>query len=176
MKWVREVIAANCDGAETHLRCTSVLACNSPHQGDISVKTFIEPKATQDRLSFKNIAANCAGEETCLQRTSVLACDSSHQGDIACKGGETCLQCTSVLACNSPLQNNNSNVVLQCITCASVLTSDNVSRTKLILKRQHERKCIACVKQPRMIDACQCVTCATLKHRVNFSNRQWSKP
>jgi hypothetical protein len=86
------------------------------------------------------------------------------------------LQRTSVSACNSPLQSNNSNVVLQCITCASVLTSDNVSRTQLILKQQHERKCIACVKQPLMIDACQCVTCATLKHQVSFSNRQWSKP
>jgi hypothetical protein len=25
-------------------------------------------------------------------------------------------------------------------------------------------------------DACLCVTCVKLKHRVDFSNRQWSKP
>jgi hypothetical protein len=27
-----------------------------------------------------------------------------------------------------------------------------------------------------MNDACQCITCVKVKHRVNFSNRQWSKP
>ena len=94
-----------------------------------------------------------------MQRTSVSACDLSHQGDISCKGVET----------------NNSGVILKCITCASILTSDNVSRTQLILKQQHERKCIACVLK-LMNDACQCVTCVKVKHRVNFSNRPSSKP
>ncbi len=87
------------------------------------------------------------------------ACNLSHQGNISCKGIET----------------NNSVVILKCITCASILTSENVSRTQLILKQQHERKCIACVLK-LMNDACRCVTCVKVKHRVNFSNTQWSKP
>jgi hypothetical protein len=118
MKRVREMIDANCDGVETRLQRTDVLACNLPHQGDIIVKNFIEPRATQDHMAFKMIAGNCKGIETRLRRTSVSACDLTHQGDISCKGVET----------------NNSSVILKCITCAGILTSDNVSRTQLILK------------------------------------------
>ena len=131
------MIDANCDGVETHLQCTDVLACDLPHQGDIVVKNFIEPRATQEHMAFKMIAGNCEGIETHLRCTSVSACNLSHQGDISCKGVET----------------NNSGVILKCITCASILTSDNVSRMQLILKRQHERKCIACVLK-LMNDAC----------------------
>jgi hypothetical protein len=105
------MIDANCDGVETHLQCTDVSACNLPHQGDIVVKNFIEPRATQDHMAFKMIAGNCKGIETRLRPTSVSACDLSHQGDVSCKGVKT----------------NSSGVILKCITCASILTGDNVS-------------------------------------------------
>ncbi len=151
MKRVREMIAENRDEGETCLWRTSVLACNS--------------------------AAYCDEGETCLQHTSVSACDSPYQCDIVCKEGETCLRSTCVSACNSPIQNNISNhVVLQCSICACILTNDNILRRQLIHKRQHERKYIACVNLHLRINACQCVTCATMKHREDFSYRQWSKP
>ncbi len=80
-------------------------------------------------------------------------------------------------ACDSPIQNNISNhVVLQCSIYACILTNDNILRRQLIHKQQHERKCIACVYLHLMIDACQCVTCATMKHREDFSYQQWRKP
>ena len=144
MKWVHEMIAENRDEGETCLRRTSVSACNS--------------------------AAYCDKGETCLQHTSVLACNSPYKCDIVCKEGETCLQSTCVLACNSPIQNNISNhVVLQCTICACILTNDNILRRQLIHKRQHKRKCIACADLHLMINACQCVTCTTMKRREVFS-------
>jgi hypothetical protein len=82
-----------------------------------------------------------------------------------------------VSACDSPNQNNISNhVVLQCSISACILTNDNNLRRQLIHKRQHERKCIACVNLHLTIDACQCVTCAIMKRREDFSYQQWSKP
>ncbi len=159
IKRVREMIAENRNEGETCLQCTSVSACNSPHQGD------------------KIIAAYYNDGETCLQRTSVLACNSPYKCDIVCKEGETCLQHTCVSACDSPIQNNISNhVSLQCSICACFLTNDIISRRQLIHKRQHNRKCIACVNLHLTIDACQYVTCATMKRREDFSYRQWSKP
>ncbi len=155
MKRVREMIAENHDEGETCLQRTSVSACDSPHQGD------------------KIIAVYCNEGEICLQRTSVSACDSPYQCDIVCKEGETCLQRTCVSACNSPIQNNISNhVVLQCSICACILTNDNISRRQLIHKRQHKRKSIACVNLHLTIVACQCVTCATMKRREDFSYQQ----